>query len=276
MVTSLQVAEHRAIIDGLVLAASGDARVLLSEAMAASPVDTRKNLIRALPSLIEPYSTASAEISAVWYEDLRSAAVGGRFAAATVDEVPAGLVSGIARRTVSPFFGQGNADALSLLIGSLQKAIAGAGRSTIRTNIHRDSALVGYARSPRPGCCAFCAMLASRGAAYGRPDNSERGRFNASLQESLRADARATLRVKGRGVELHEAYSEAGRYLGTRGGGVVTKTQDVGDKFHDFCRCVAVPIFEGESLPYDRDKYLSMYKEANGSLSQMRLDQQIR
>ncbi|MCS4278026.1 hypothetical protein M2390_003246 [Mycetocola sp. BIGb0189] len=132
----------------------------------------RKALIKGLPAVLQPYITASGELSAVWYEDLRREAVGPGFYAKPVDALPAGLVSGIARHVVSPLFGQGTATVASLLAGSVQKAVAGAGRSTIDSNVRRDRAKVTYARTPRAGCCAWCAMLASRGAVYGSSESA--------------------------------------------------------------------------------------------------------
>lgn len=41
-----------------------------------------------------------------------------------------------------------------------------------------------------------------------------------------------------------------------RGGGVL------GDKFHNFCRCVVIPVERGEDLPYDRDRYLALYERS--------------
>ncbi|WP_030143880.1 hypothetical protein [Mycetocola saprophilus] len=240
MTTAVQVARFRAATDALSLAATGEAVALFREVAQPNPVAVRKALIKGLPAVLQPYITASGELSAVWYEDLRREAVGAGFYAEPIDTLADGLVSGIARHAVSPLFGQGNATVASLLAGSVQKAVAGAGRSTIDSNVRRDRVKVAYARVPQAGCCAFCAMLASRGAVYG----SERSAGG----------------VVGRGVEAHRAHSSSGRYIGMRGGGTkVQGVQALGSQYHSFCRCTATPVFQGQEVPYDLAKYEEMY-----------------
>ena len=68
----------------------------------------------------------------------------------------------------------------------------------------------GYARKPEPGSCAFCLMLASRGAVY------------ASKQHAQSVGAP---------------------------GVVLRGNKRQGDRYHDNCRCVAVEVSEGDGLP---------------------------
>ena len=68
----------------------------------------------------------------------------------------------------------------------------------------------GYARQPEPGACAFCLMLASRGAVY--------------------ASAEHASRVGAPGVVMR---------------GFAKK----GDRFHDNCKCRAVEVSDGDGLP---------------------------
>lgn len=44
--------------------------------------------------------------------------------------------------------------------------ITTAGRDQAEENVHSDAVAVGWARTTKPGCCYFCAMLASRGLVY--------------------------------------------------------------------------------------------------------------
>ncbi|MGC4964247.1 hypothetical protein [Gordonia sp. DT101] len=57
---------------------------------------------------------------------------------------------------------------MSLLLGGVEKRIAGAARLTIAHNASRDSAARGWQRVARGKACSFCIMLASRGAVYTR------------------------------------------------------------------------------------------------------------
>lgn len=161
------VAEYAESLDELTLAAVGDANALLDEIASADPVVVRERLIAATPSVLGPYVETAGALSAVMFEDAYRDALGATYAARSFATLPAGLVSGMSRYAVGPLFGQSTAEPLSLLGGAWQKAIAGAGRATTVGNARQPhSSKVGWARAPRAGCCAFCAVLASRGAIY--------------------------------------------------------------------------------------------------------------
>lgn len=166
MTTLQQVTDYRSAIDDLTTVAISDANRLLNVVADSNPERVRDGLVEFLPPLAEQYTVASAEISAAWYEDLRAEAVGGTFFARTVGAVEAERVTALARYAVSPLFGQSSSSVLSLLSGGLQRLVADSGRDTVSRNAAADRVRVGWQRVPRPGCCAFCAMLASRGAVY--------------------------------------------------------------------------------------------------------------
>lgn len=52
------------------------------------------------------------------------------------------------------------------LEGAATKMVQDVGRQTIVDSVRADPKAKGWARIPEPGCCAFCALLATRGAAY--------------------------------------------------------------------------------------------------------------
>lgn len=58
------------------------------------------------------------------------------------------------------------ADAKARLAAAAEKLVLDAGHDTIVDNVGRDRKAKGWARIAEPGCCSFCAMLASRGAVY--------------------------------------------------------------------------------------------------------------
>lgn len=214
MASLQQVNDYRTAVVDLSTLAIADLNEALSFVAEESPVNQRNSLIQLLPDVVTPYVTAAGDLAATWYEDLRSAAVGGSFYATADAAVSTAQISALVRYGVKPLFGQSSSTVLSLMGGGLQKLVAGAGRSTIDTNIARDRVRVGYARVPQAGCCAFCGLLASRGAVYG--------------------SARA-----------------AGE----------------GKKYHNFCRCVAVPVFEGgdnSAYTETRAKFLELYRQTDG------------
>jgi len=166
VVSAAQVLRFRGAIGTLTLAATGQANSAIRQAWNPNPETFRDNLIEVTPAILQPSMTAAAQLAAVFYEDARREAVRGMYLAREDDSLPQGLVDGMVRYAVAPAFGQSDKTVLSLLAAGLQKAIAGASRNTIAANVQRDRTKVAYARVPSAGCCAFCAMLASRGAAY--------------------------------------------------------------------------------------------------------------
>lgn len=108
---------------------------------------------------------------------------------------------------------------------------------------------VRYQRMAAPGCCAFCAMLASRGAVY--------------TEQSV-------TRVVGRGVPLgrdatgNRIGASTGR-SGRTGKGLVTRgARPRGEEYHDFCRCVGVAVHEGreQQMNAAAAKWLDIYTDA--------------
>jgi hypothetical protein len=103
---------------------------------------------------------------------------------------------------------QAHRNAFPQLAGVVTKQTADAAREAVTQATRDDSEAVGWARVTRPKACAWCLMLASRGAVY----------------HSEQDAARVTGGERGR----------------TRG------TQAKGNEYHDDCRCFAVPVFAGE------------------------------
>jgi hypothetical protein len=138
----------------------------------------------------------------------------------------------------------------SRLSGAVQRYVSNAARDTITTNADREGAKWG--RQARPDACAFCRMLATRGADY------------LSEQAALRVVGR---RTKSRAVP--------GRLVNVKRG-----TRDLGEKYHDHCHCTPFVVRPGDSytppdyvLEWER-QYLSAADKSNGStksiLSEMR------
>lgn len=198
----------------------------------ASKEEMRKALIEAFPALLTPFAESSADVGAVFYEASRSSSVGGRFSASPVRPVlDPGAVDGLVRYAVSPLYQEaGMASVTSILAGAGQRHIANAGRDSIRSNVGSDPVAYGYARKPAPGCCEFCAMLSTR----------------------VYSDEGSVLRVVG------------------RRGGKTRGSQNIGDKYHDYCNCEVVPVFgSGEdyhediiSVNPDAEKYIKAYADA--------------
>lgn len=260
VVTAVDIAGFRAGVDGLSVLAFRDAKAALGEVADVNPFVVRDRLLEVVPELVNPYVGASSELAATFYEQMRADAVGGQFYASTVDDLSPGRIDSLVRYAVSPLFDQSLASSLSLLAGGMQRIIANSARNTIQENVLRDPVRVGYARFPASGCCAFCALLAGRGAVY----NSE-------------ASAGG---VVGRGVD---ASATAGK-RGGQGRGVKTRgSREIGKDFHDFCKCSIAPVFAGDQHAIDtRIQYEALYPglgpggTVKTALAQMREDSGLR
>lgn len=123
-----------------------------------------------LPELVASYGDVAATVAADWYEELRDQArVLGRYRAVLADPLPDEQVRAAARWAVGPLFDEvpNAGKALDLLTGTVQRLVQQGGRSTIHRNVKADPSGVRWARVPTGAeTCAWCRMMASRGAVY--------------------------------------------------------------------------------------------------------------
>lgn len=215
--------QHGRDIDDLTTLAVADLNRLLNSLQGSRADVVRDTLLEVMPELLVPYVTAAGELSAVWYEDLRAAAVGGSFTAITAGDVAPSRIDALVRWGVKPLYNQSDSTPLSLLGGGMQRIIAGADRSTIEANARKDVVSTSWSRVARPDACAWCRMLAGRGDVYRSADA-------AGMVIGSGVDPSATAGKRG----------GQGKGVKARGKG----RRDVGSvDFHDFCRCRAEPTF---------------------------------
>lgn len=195
MATAAEVQVLRSSIDDLSTLAISDLSALLRQLGDVDPQAVRDALLEAYPQLVNRYASVAGEVTATWYEQVRPNS-GYAVAQGSVD---AEQTNQLIRYGVRPLFGVGDATALSLLGGSLQRLIAGASRDTVTGNVDRERSEgkteLGFARVPRSGCCAFCALLASRGAVY-------TSRRTAGVVDKYHDFCRCTVAPAERGEEL--------------------------------------------------------------------------
>lgn len=239
-------------LQGLSVAAQADLRALTLSLEGESPVRTQTVLHEAFPEVFNPYAAATSAVAATFYEEIRDLAeVPGSFAASTLDAVESprwhslvGWGSG-----ASVFERGGSALMFSLLSGGLTQILTEMSADTVVGNAALDPAPMGYQRVPSAGCCAFCGLLASRGAAY----SSEAG---AGV-------------VVGRGTPIPKKAKRGGQAKGIRPRGA----RQMGERFHDSCRCKVVPVNEGNSVQMqeDADRYFDAYADARNKVSGSRM-----
>lgn len=159
--------------------------------------------IEAVTTVVNQYSEVAASVAADFYDGERIAAgVPGTFTVPLADPPPGEQVDSSLRwatKDVWPRDESSDAtvaqlepvdvrlDAAMVKADAVaQKLVADRGRETVRQAVRQDAQAVAYARAAALGACAFCALMASRGAVYataesaGR-DANERFSGNASV-----------------------------------------------------------------------------------------------
>lgn len=128
------------------------------------------HLSAAVAALVHRYGTAQALAAAEYYGEVREASgVTGKFVPRQADPAPpeqvAAAVEWATRNLWTPE--PDPEPALVMTQGAAQLLALDTGRDTLLDAVRDDRKARGWAREPRPGCCYFCAMLATRGGAYG-------------------------------------------------------------------------------------------------------------
>jgi hypothetical protein len=231
----------------------------------------------ALPQIVLPHASAAATVTAQWYNELDP---GSSFAATPVVNLPAARMDGTlgwalyAPTTVQPraLAEPPAADdlsapvapdvTLSRLSGSTKRMVYDASRDTVVTNAQQQG--VRWARVAQPDACAFCRMLAtksgsSRALYTGRgvqvdPETGDNylavvGR-SPSLSASDRKQRAAGLATTDELLARRADYGSVGTLRGP---------QELGEKYHDHCRCTAVPVPDGQV--YEAPDYTAQWSQ---------------
>ncbi|MEU8829339.1 hypothetical protein [Streptomyces sp900116325] len=144
--------------------------------------------LAAANEVVARYGEMSAALAAEFYEAQRAAsAVSGSFTVPLADASPAEQVEAALRWATHDVWPQdAEAEAQWQPLGSrlavaerrtgavAQKLVADQGRETVRQAVREDRQAVGYARAAALGACAFCALMASRGAVYATAESAGR------------------------------------------------------------------------------------------------------
>lgn len=216
-------------------------KIVRAAQLMPSNVDAKEYILQGMHDLVLTYGGSAEDMTVEWWnmtvEDERF------FATPPRHDAYEQLTKQV-RWGVAPLF-TGSGDLATRLAGILQRHIFGAQRDTVDYMARHHK--IGYARIARADACAFCRVLAGRGAVYG-------------------SVARAQY-VGASGVENH--YSD-GSYRGTRfKRGRVRGEQKAGQKYHDHCRCITAPLVPGKLLEYPdyQDKFDEEYQAARDLLT---------
>lgn len=227
----------KAALDNLNRLAANDLLTVWNAAQRLPPLEAREYMLQALEVILETYGASAADISADWWNTMM---VDPTMLAKPVQAWEQDVLKTKTRWGTSKILQGAGESAYLQMAGVVQQAIFGAQRNTVRVNAAAQK--VGYARYARPDACAFCRILASRGAVYG--------------------SKAAALYVGASTVRKH--YSD-GKSRGYRiKAGRVRGAQAAGEKFHDHCRCVAAPAMGhlDMNFPDYQERFEKEYYEA--------------
>lgn len=171
-----QVTAYSNAVNGAVQASAGELARLWGSITGGPPELVRDAILDVLPSLTQRWGEAAAAAAADWYEELRAdAAAPGRFTARVAPALSPTQEDALlqrARWALGPLFAGDPSRALSRLTGLVDEHIRRAGGDTIAASVEHDPARPRFARIPVGETCAFCIMLAGRGAVYHSPETA--------------------------------------------------------------------------------------------------------
>lgn len=195
-------------------------------------------ILSAFPEIASGYAGVAADLAADWYTE---SAPDLPYVATTA---PLPNVTALEKSVQWALGGNGEV-ALNRMSGTLQRAVSDGARETTLLNAEGESGAL-WARYASANACAFCALMATRGAVYGSETSA--------------------LKVVGRGKALSLNFNADGtRKAGGQAGGVKLRgTRKLGDKYHDHCHCVAVEVRPGGSYepPAHVKQFEKSYRDA--------------
>lgn len=245
MATLSAMRELDGVLDDINRLTQRDLLLLWRAVQDRDPEFIREALAQGVPEVVDIHSRIAANLTVAWYDALDPTSAFEALPAAppTIDRVV-----GTSEWAANALFRPGAASPLDLLSGSVQRMVFNTSRQTVMENAGRER--IRWARVTRGDrkVCPWCAMLASRGYAYG-------------------SSAQATT-VGATG--LRRKYDYRGRSWQSRGlpeatvqrGRMDRAVQDLGSDFHDNCRCRSAPDRGGSELPDVTEEYERLYREA--------------
>lgn len=171
MATMAQVEAFRSNTAALVTLAQRDLAAFWRSLDTTDLKFAQMMLAEFFPDLVQTYGSTAALLAADFYDELRDVPPSAsRFTAVMSEPVNVEQATAVSRWAVGPLFGA-NPDsrgALQLITDATQRLVMQPARDTIISSGFRDPVRTGVARIPSGATtCAFCLMLASRGAVYG-------------------------------------------------------------------------------------------------------------
>lgn len=158
MATAAQVEQFRQGYDEIERLVRRDMRRIWPQLRTADPATIRNVLLELTPQLSDRFGAVAASMAAEWFEDVT------RQGAALADLTVHAAVQASTRANAGGLWRDQREAAFDMIAASTVRHSLQPGRSTIARSAGRHGMY--YARSPHPGACSWCIVLASRGAVY--------------------------------------------------------------------------------------------------------------
>lgn len=226
---------YASLLDQLSVHALADLNALIGSVSDQSKAVQVEALMDTMPELGNMYGSASSEVSAQFFDELMQAQEVKRpISPESFVEMPPSYWQSLVGWGTS----NGSLD-WPMLAGGLTRRLTEMSADTMVGNAEMQGGLSAQ-RVPRVGCCAWCSMLASRGAVY-TPGSA--------------------VKVVGRGTPVEQHRLAKG--IRPRG------ARRAGQEYHDHCRCRVVTVTKTNSvqLSKEADKHFSLYEEARDKVN---------
>jgi hypothetical protein len=246
--TAQQLAQYQTELDGVLLEAVEFLVAQLADWGTLTPEQAAARARDLVPLLVEQFGDEAALAAADAYDDMRSTlpqALAIVYAAQLAPVLGDDLVQDELRWALAPLFPPADeelnletahTDALARIGNVLELLVGNQYRDTIAISAADDPMEgIRYARHASANACAFCRLMATRGAKY----------------HTAEADENGVLRVVVTGEVDPDDIAQ--RIRGPRG------SRGEGEKFHDNCKCIAVAVFPGDTL--EEAPYVAQWRE---------------
>lgn len=254
---ALGTLQFRSLLTNLSHSVRRDAGTLLTRIGHFTAREARAFITDAWPELVRPYIDAAADLTVEWYDGQPTTNT--VFVPQPADPPPDEQLAANGR------WAMGQDDPRDALGNTGERAVFNASRDTVLDNVIREDG-ARWVREARPGACAFCKMMSTRGAVYwseasaltvtGRTVNIELSDRRAiQAGQMTRAEAMARRQF----YRSEREAAEAGAKVGDRRVGALRGTRDYGDSYHDECRCLAVMVRPGDT--YSPPEYAQSWEQ---------------
>ncbi|WP_100454900.1 VG15 protein [Mycobacteroides abscessus] len=254
-----EAAEFQLLLTRLTVELGGEIADLLARIAGMQPVEQMAYITAAYPEVVTPYLAASNDLTQAWYE---AQPVVVAPSAPAFETVAAPLLD-VETLAISGRWSLTQGKPIEALQGSATRSVFDQSRRTISDNVEREPG-ARWARYASANACNFCKMLATRGAVYtseasalgvtGRSVNLETSDRRAIAAGQMTRDEALARRSTFRSAR--EA-GKRGRQVGDARVGALRGSQQYGDKYHDWCHCIAVAVRPGGS--YEPPSYVEQW-----------------